>query len=440
MTITVYASLAEEAKKRLDRIAKKAERYNVPFSYSVSDEHPQKVEVKELDPVEHCWYVTDTYTVSAVDFDIDCEQLIKSSGWTVCAMIEHGDKGNIVTGFNGYDIPPAWYSIPARCDHCNTNRARSVTFMVKRDDGEIKQVGKTCLKDYTGISPATALLWADVRDIECNDMDYDREYFESHSEIRMHSVESILAYAVMDIAKRGYRKSDDLHSTRDYVLSDVKAHAPIDADAQYKAQKIIAWMLERADKYAKDRAELDRLRSLAYKQTFGEPWECETEVIDEEAKDAYDAMRDKVNWSWDSIGDLEVNCFPLVKSGYAKTKHIGRLCYLPIAYDKYLEKKAKHEEREAQKSVSQYIGEVGKRITFCVKESKVIASWDVKVSYYSTRTTFLNKIVDESGNILIWKSSSLLDIKPGMKMKGTVKEHSEYQGEKQTVVTRCAVI
>lgn len=82
----------------------------------------------------------------------------------------------------------------------------------------------------------------------------------------------------------------------------------------------------------------------------------------------------------------------------------------------------------------------GKRITFCVKESKVIASWDVKVSYYSTRTTYLNKIVDESGNILIWKSSSLLDIKPGMKMKGTVKDHSEYQGEKQTVVTRCAVI
>lgn len=429
MTITVYASLAEEAKKRLDRIAKKAERYNVPFSYSVSDEHPQKVEVKELDPVEHCWCVVSTYTVSAVDFDIDCEQLIKSSGWTVCAMIEHGDLGNIVTGFNGYDIPPAWYSIPARCDHCNTNRARSVTFMVKRDDGEMKQVGKTCLKDYTGISPSTALLWAEVTAIADDDRSFDPEYFETHG-ITMYPVEDILAYAVADIAKRGYRKADDPNSTRSAVVEALKANAPVEQDALYKAQKITAWMLESSAKDEKNRAALKELADKAYDENF---W-----IIDEDAHDAYLALDRELSRSWDAVGDLERNCFPLVKSGYAKKKHIGRLCYLPVAYDKYLERKAKNEEREAQKSVSQYLGEVGKRIVFSVKESKVIASWDTPVGYCSTRTTYLNKITDEAGNILIWKSSSLLDIKPGMKLKGTVKEHSEYQGEKQTVVTRCA--
>ena len=41
MIFTVYADKAEEVSKRLDKLAKKATRYNVPFSYTVSDEHPR---------------------------------------------------------------------------------------------------------------------------------------------------------------------------------------------------------------------------------------------------------------------------------------------------------------------------------------------------------------------------------------------------------------
>lgn len=37
MIFTVYADKAEEVSKRLDKLAKKAARYNVPFSYTISD-------------------------------------------------------------------------------------------------------------------------------------------------------------------------------------------------------------------------------------------------------------------------------------------------------------------------------------------------------------------------------------------------------------------
>lgn len=43
MIFTVYADKAEEVSKRLDKLAKKATRYNVPFSYTVSDEHPRRL-------------------------------------------------------------------------------------------------------------------------------------------------------------------------------------------------------------------------------------------------------------------------------------------------------------------------------------------------------------------------------------------------------------
>lgn len=45
MIFTVYADKAEEVSKRLNKLAKKAARYNVPFSYTVSDEHPETVNV-----------------------------------------------------------------------------------------------------------------------------------------------------------------------------------------------------------------------------------------------------------------------------------------------------------------------------------------------------------------------------------------------------------
>ena len=92
MIFTVYADKAEEVSKRLDKLAKKAARYNVPFSYTISDEHPETVNV--FDDFSH---KAGFYKVAAVDFDIACEELIKANGWTVLAKVEHGDKGNVVS-------------------------------------------------------------------------------------------------------------------------------------------------------------------------------------------------------------------------------------------------------------------------------------------------------------------------------------------------------
>ena len=48
MTFTVYAELAQEVSKKLDRLAKKANAYGIQFSYSTSAEHSQLVRVLEI--------------------------------------------------------------------------------------------------------------------------------------------------------------------------------------------------------------------------------------------------------------------------------------------------------------------------------------------------------------------------------------------------------
>ena len=70
MTFTVYAELAQEVSKKLDRLAKKAVGYKIPFSYTVSEEHPQEVAVREVDQVTQAIQTVSTYTVAAVDFEV----------------------------------------------------------------------------------------------------------------------------------------------------------------------------------------------------------------------------------------------------------------------------------------------------------------------------------------------------------------------------------
>ena len=135
MTYTVYADRLDGVKKELDRLARKAERYSVPFSYTVGEEHPKTVRVEEPGPGPFgegtCLYEKDRYTVSAVDIDVDCDGFIKQDGWTVCARVEHGDKGNVVTPFGDCKPDLAWFSVAPHCEHCRTDRFRNVTFFCR---------------------------------------------------------------------------------------------------------------------------------------------------------------------------------------------------------------------------------------------------------------------------------------------------------------------
>lgn len=99
------------------------------------------------------------------------------------------------------------------------------------------------------------------------------------------------------------------------------------------------------------------------------------------------------------------------------------------------------DDLKAGKSTSEHMGEVGEKI-----ERTVIyihtASWENGYGgYWNTGVTNLHTFKDEQGNIFIWKTDKFIEADYGTKMtiKGTVKEHSEYKGTKQTVLTRCKI-
>ena len=132
---------------------------------------------------------------------------------------------------------------------------------------------------------------------------------------------------------------------------------------------------------------------------------------------------------------IEANAVTLAKSGWCKATHMGYIAYAPVAYRKEMERKALEAQREAQRAeqvqTSNYIGEVGKRLTVALRACKMVTSWETQYGM-----TFLYKMEDVDGNQLVWFASNNA-LEDGAKtIKCTVKSHGERDGVKQTVVNR----
>ena len=96
-----------------------------------------------------------------------------------------------------------------------------------------------------------------------------------------------------------------------------------------------------------------------------------------------------------------------------------------------------------EKPNSEWVGEVGERITVPIATYRCLTSWDTMYG-----TTYLYKFMDDSGNVFIWKTSAVLPDQPDSEgngnapqktLKGSVKGHEEYNGVKQTELTRCKI-
>ena len=178
----------------------------------------------------------------------------------------------------------------------------------------------------------------------------------------------------------GYRKSSEPGSTRERVLKRVVDHEQPSEAGLAEAREVIDWLI------------------------------------------AMDP---------DEASDLEHNCITLARLGYAKLSHIGMLAYMPVGHRRRIERQA---QQKAAVARSEYVGEVGQRITLKAATVALLSSWD---GYYGT--TWLYKFVDESGNVFIWRSSRPFTAEDGATIRATVVDHNERDSVKQTIVNRCCV-
>ena len=389
----------EKLRKKAGKIKRKCEKLGCPFTYEETGE--EYVTVKDNDGND----VTVRYII------VTAEGRAEVNGWQFVGTVEHTEKGNIISCVRGEDtgIPKIYYDSRPFCEHCMKKRYRKSTFLLRSEEsGKYVQVGKNCLRDFTGgmsvegVSMYESFIHA-AEDAQVSNGSHMRPYYD---------VAEWLHYAAETIRHFGYVRSQSSYD-EDY-----------DPTVRSTAQRAFEYW----------RANHGRFRSADAEYVREIREEMAKVGFDETSEEAASMTNDALSWLDTQPEDKSVYIHNLkVACGlrYTDGKNLGLLASLFPAHKKDLEIKLEREKRAEKEKLSKHVGNIGERVSFVPAEAEVVTSWDTQFGL-----TMLWKITDEDGNIFIWKTSN--DVHEGTSMiTGTVKEHSEFRGVKQTVLTRC---
>ncbi len=164
-------------------------------------------------------------------------------GWSVIARLEHGEN-NIM--FSHEELPEV-YRTRHECDHCNTVRNRTVSYVLKQGD-KYMQVGGNCIsyylpKDFEDL----ARFYKDISESE--DCDFSNDNFGG-GEYGVGTLQ-FLQVAQAAVKKFGYKKTIEDFSTADLVLKyildwknrDKIGLTPTESD-MVDAYNTVAWLYE----------------------------------------------------------------------------------------------------------------------------------------------------------------------------------------------------
>lgn len=97
------------------------------------------------------------------------------------------------------------------------------------------------------------------------------------------------------------------------------------------------------------------------------------------------------------------------------------------------------ESLRANQKPSEHLGSVGEKIEI---KATFTAEHSFKTHFnYHTITNYIYTFTDEQGNVLIWKTTAIIDADQGdsVMIKGTIKNHGEFRNIKQTELQRCKI-
>jgi len=308
------------------------------------------------------------------------------TGWTFAATVEALDTGkNIFHGISA-SFPSRFATSGHACEHCNQNRRRNSSYILSHESGDFRQVGSTCINDFLGGNhlPVFTFL-SNARETLGEFVSFANAAIDSVSVIAtlVASAATIREYGF--VKKTGHDVYSATVSTSSRVesfLLDVrnpKRFVPSITEAdESKAEAVRAWLVNH------EGTQSDYLQKL----------------ID------------------------------LSAASRVSSRNIGILASAITAFDRETERKA-----QALASPSNHVGTVGKRETFTVS----LTSCKVLPDYgYGCANLYTFK--DEQGNILKWKTQGDFDFSDTFKLVGSVKKHGEWNGVKETELTRCKLV
>lgn len=323
-----------------------------------------------------------------------------TNGYSFVGKIVHTPAGNILALAQNDSLPSvileAWRTAKPTCDHCDTSRKRSETFLISCPDGAVKRVGRQCLKDFVQADPAALIAAAEFEDSLriLEESDPDECYGGSGGGLWAIDTWHFLACAARCTEVEGFWK----------------ARNEQDREPTYSRALFAAGRCPSLPESAKLWRELQPTETSQVSVIGLLVW--------------LEASTDQSDY----MHNLRVACqLPAV---IASTQ--GLLASAPAAYGRYLGEVA---AAKAAPSDAGHWGTIGQRQTVRVTVLRTLAL----ESDYGTKT--LVSMRTEAGHELVTFSTGQTtprnsDIGMTFEITGTVKKHEMYKGKAQTTLTR----
>lgn len=404
-TYLIHEDNLDRFDKKIQTIKNKCIKNDLSFSYEILGEV-----FKDITDEDGRVHTSKFYEVSV-------SGSFRYEGWRFAAVIEHhGDDGNIIRAYDTeLEIPERFRTCGPTCEHCNRIRSRKDTYVVYNEEAqEFKQVGKQCLQDYTnGLNAENVASYISLFDAAINGQAPSGSHYKSYL-----NVDEVLRFSAECIKHFGYEKRSDY-------------------DEYYNPRKRTT--RGRVSDYMCIRSggTVLKMNDVIH--------EMEQVNFNENSEFAVNRAKEVVEWLKSEEGDNGYisNLKVATASEYVESRDFGLLVSAPFAYINHLEyvdRVAKQEAEQAKQAkiekLSEFVGEIKEKLTINVHDLKCVTTLNSQFG-----TTFLYRWTDENNNIFVWYASSpiLDDEDLVIEIKGTVKDHSEYRGAKQTVMTRCKV-
>lgn len=350
-------------------------------------------------------------------------------GWELLGVLEpiettQDGTENIVQTVPGCSIPKKYRHRVGECDHCQMRRRRNQTFVVRKGR-QTRVVGRQCLKDFLGHADphqlaSEAELLCELQGL-CTGAESPEwgagfespEWGAGFHEPDVWSLEHVLKVTSAVIRKEGWLSKSKAQQQEE------ETYRPTMATADY-----VSFFLTPPNPEFQTYENRQWLREIRE--------HVDSQHAQEQADAAIEWARTCVR---DGNDDYRLNLNLLTRAGYVKLKHIGLAASMIVAYRR--DQDLDVEGKRKAKPESQHVGEVKQRREFSVACDRIFereSQWGV---------TGIHKLTDEHGNDLVWFASATANwLYEGRKyvIKGTVKEHVEFRGRKQTVVSRVKVV
>lgn len=327
----------------------------------------------------------------------------KFAGWSLIGRLDFSSvPGSTVRAMvPGYECPAEFHAVePGRCDHCKASRRRKDSFLVQHEDGRVVVVGRNCIADFLGNeSPehiaALATCIAEIGSMGSDD--------EGGGGVRVgvneYEIGEFLAVTAFCIRTYGW-----------------VPRSAAGEDARSTASRVLELLCPQRDRRAED----ERLATLS-----------KVSCKDGERAQQAIAWARATTENTDYIYNLRT----VLSAPSVVMKMAGIAASAISAWDRAMSRETERAARRAA-SCSKHQGAVGEKVSFT---GEVVM---VRGCESQWGTTTMIKLIDTSGNIYTWFASGGKDVARGehYTVTGTVKKHDTYNGEEQTVVTRCKIV